>query len=90
MQKYEFDASKEIIRLGVTTINEPERQKVLTIGKEERTKIEEAKQAVNKAFQSVNINGNIELRLAVLAKISQELLGDLENAPNEKLNKASA
>ena len=85
MGKYEFDASKEIIRLGVTTVNEPERQRVLTIGEPEKVLIEEAKQAVDKAFQSVHINGNRELRLAVLAKISQEILDDLENTPDEKL-----
>lgn len=89
MGKYDFDASKEIIRLGVTTANQPERQRVLTIGEPEKALIEEAKQAVDKAFQSVHINGNRELRLAVLAKISQELLNDLENAPDEKLTVAA-
>ncbi len=46
--------------------------------------IQEARQAVDRAFQSVHINGNIELRLAVLAKISQELLSVLENESGEK------
>jgi hypothetical protein len=85
MGKYEFDPGREVIRLGVTTVNEPERQRVLTIGEPEKVLIEEAKQAVDKAFQSVNINGNRELRLAVLAKISQELLNDLENLPDEQV-----
>jgi len=89
MGKYEFDASKEIIRLGVATINEPEQQRVLTIGEPEKVLIEEARRAVDKAFQSVHINGNRELRLAVLAKLSQEILNDLENTPDEKLSQSA-
>ncbi len=73
-----------MIRLGVTTANEPERQRVLIIGEPGKVLIQEARQAVDRAFQSVHINGNIELRLAVLAKISQELLSDLENESGEK------
>lgn len=85
MGKYELDPDKEIIRLGVTTVSQPERQRVLTIGEREKALIEEAKQAVDKAFESVNVNGSRELRLAVLAKISQEFLNDLENSPDEKV-----
>lgn len=72
-------SDKEVMRLGVTTLSEPERQKVITVNAEDRLVIERAELAVEEALASVGVNGSVDLRLAVLAKLSQKLLEQAEN-----------
>ncbi|HEV2800362.1 MAG TPA: hypothetical protein VGW12_07690 [Pyrinomonadaceae bacterium] len=69
---------REIMRLGITTFNEPERQKVIVVNAEERLLIDRAGHAVEQTLASAGINGNADLRLAVLATLSQKLLVQAE------------
>jgi hypothetical protein len=71
-------SDKEIMRLGITTLNEPERQKVVTVNAEDRLLIERAGLAVEQALAAAGINGSVDLRLAVFAKLSQKLLQQSE------------
>jgi hypothetical protein len=71
-------SDKEVMRLGITTLNQPERQRVITVSTDDRLLIERAGVAVEQAFASVGINGSVDLRLAVLAKLSQKLLEQAE------------
>jgi hypothetical protein len=68
----------ELMRLGVTTINEPEHQRVVVITQQERLLVERAESSVNRALQDLGISDNTELRLAVLARLSKSLLSRLE------------
>jgi hypothetical protein len=68
----------EILRLGITIPHEPERQRVITISKQERSLIEHAQGPLEQALADAGINGNKELRLAVLAKLSGKLLIEIE------------
>jgi hypothetical protein len=68
----------EILRVGITVPQEPERQRVITISKQERSVIESAQGLLEQALADVGINGNKELRLAVLAKLSGKLLVEIE------------
>lgn len=83
-------AGSEMLRLGVTTINEPERQRVVTIGQQERLMIERAEQSIEQAFAAAGLNGDTELRLAVLAKLSRKLLTQLDEGEQKKLAKRTA
>jgi hypothetical protein len=74
----------ELMRLGVTTINEPEHQRVVVITPEERLLIDRAENLVDRAFDELGIRDNPELRLAVLAHLSRTLLHQLE--ANEQVN----
>lgn len=71
-------SDKEVMRLGITTLSEPERQKVITVSAEDRLIIERAGLAVEQALASAGVNGSLDLRLAVLAKLSQKLLEQAE------------
>ena len=81
-------AGGEVLRLGVTPLNEPEKQRMVTIGREERLLVERAEASVEKTLDKLGINGNIELRLAVLAKLSKKLIGKLEESEEAVLNRA--
>ncbi|HEX7997931.1 MAG TPA: hypothetical protein VF528_06030 [Pyrinomonadaceae bacterium] len=71
-------SDNEMMRLGITTLGEPERQKVIIVSKQDRLLIESAGHVVEQALESAGLNGNAELRLAVLAKLSQKVLEQKE------------
>ena len=68
----------ELIRLGITVLGEVERQKVITISKNDKARIAEIEEVIEEAFLQSHVNGNLELRLAVLANISHRLITKLE------------
>lgn len=69
----------EVLRLGVTAPNEPELQRVITVGPLERSLVATAEISVEDALEKAGLNGNLELRLAVLAKLSKKFIGRLED-----------
>ncbi len=74
----------ELMRLGVTTINEPERQRVVIITQQDRLLVETAESSVEQALEAAGLKNNMELRLAVLAKLSRKLLTQLEGGDHQK------
>lgn len=74
----ELESGMEIIRLGVTCLREPERERVLSISQKDLPVIEGAQHSVEKALESAGLNGHIELRIAVLARLSRIFLEQLE------------
>lgn len=68
----------QLMRLGVTTINEPEHQRVVVISPQVRLLVERAENLVGRAFEELGIADNSELRLAVLARLSRTLLDRME------------
>jgi hypothetical protein len=80
----------ELMRLGVTTLNEPERQRVVIISQQERLLVERAEGSVEQALEELGIEDNTELRLAVLASLSRKLLDRLEESDDKKSIRATA
>jgi hypothetical protein len=75
---------KEMIRLGVTTLNEPERQRVLFVSQKDKEQVEQAEISIEEAFKQIGLNGNKEFRLAVLANLSKKLLEQLDDIEQNK------
>jgi len=84
-----FRSGNEIIRLGITTLNEPEYQRVLTVSQRDRLRLENAEHFVEQAFESAGLDGDTEMRLAVLARLSKKLLEELDKKEGKKLNPGS-
>lgn len=80
----------ELMRLGVTTLTEPERQRVVIISHEERLLVERAENSVDLALEALGISDNTELRLAVLAKVSRKLLERLEESDGHTIRTSVA
>jgi hypothetical protein len=68
----------ELMRLGVTTLNEPERQKVVMISQQDRLLVERAECSVEQAMEEAGLHDNLDLRLAVLAKLFRKLLDQVD------------
>jgi hypothetical protein len=73
-------SDNEMIRLGVTALSEPERERVVIISQQDRLLIESAEQAVEHALEAAGLTDKADLRLAVLAKLSQKLLHQLDES----------
>jgi hypothetical protein len=78
----------ELMRLGVTSLNEPERQRVVMISNQDRLLIEKAEGSIEKALKDSGLGENTELRLAVLAKLSRKLLGEMEEDDQQRTARA--
>lgn len=80
----------EMLRLGITALKEPELQRVVCISEQESPLVERAQETVERALAAAGLNGNVELRLAALAKVSLKLLQQLEEDEQRKLNRRAA
>jgi len=74
------DGDVELMRLSLTQMNSDERERVLTVHPQDKEKIELATQEILKAFKKAHVNGNLNLRLAILANLSLKLLEESEQA----------
>ena len=73
------DTAGEVLRVGITTPKAPERERVVALPstvEEQAVKIESA---IDQVFESFAVDGNAEFRLAILARISQKLMQQLED-----------
>lgn len=64
----------ELVRLSLTQMKTGEAARVLSIRPEDREKIERTEQLLLKAFEQSPMNGDANLRLAVLANLSLKIL----------------
>jgi hypothetical protein len=71
-----------LLRLSLTRLGDTEHERVLAISDEERSKIESIEELIEKTFEQSGLNGNLELRLSVLASLSLKIMDkdDKENA----------
>jgi hypothetical protein len=83
--RHDDSSTIEMLRMGITALREPERQRVVCISDSERIVVEHAQESVEQAL-AVFINGKKELRLAVLARVSQKLLQQLDEDEQMKLD----
>jgi hypothetical protein len=72
------DVVSETIRVGITTPNKPEQERVVTIPSTAEEQVGKIETAINQVFENFDVDGNPEFRLAVLARISQKLMQQLE------------
>ena len=71
----------EVIRVGITTFFEAERERVITVPPTAEAQVDKTERAIMQALESEE---NAELRLAILARLSQKLMKQLEDSANEE------
>ena len=64
----------ELVRLSLTPMKDEERARVISIRPEDKQKIEATEKLLLEAFEKSPMNGNSNLRLAVLANLSLKIL----------------
>ena len=67
-------AAGESIRLGITRPNHPEQEQVVTLPSTAEEQANEIEREIEQVFNRLDVDGNSEFRLAVLARISQKLM----------------
>lgn len=72
------ESAAETIRIGITTPNEPEQERVVNLPTTVEGNADELEQAIEKLFEKHDIDENPELRLAILARISKKLMQESE------------
>lgn len=70
------ESGTETLRIGITTPNENEQERVVKLTDEEQT--EKIEQAIVEVFEKYDLDEKPELRLAVLARISKKLMQESE------------
>ena len=70
----------KLMRLSLTLMKADEHERVLTIHPQDEEKIKIASEEILKAFEKSKVNGNLNLRLAILADLSLKLLEASEKA----------
>lgn len=70
------ESAAETIRIGITTPNEHEQERVVTLSDEEYA--EKIEKAITKLLDDFDSDNNLEFRLAVLARISKKILQESE------------
>lgn len=76
-EKLQHDQSDtETMRIGITTPNENEQERVVKLTDEEQVK--KIEQAIARVFKDFDLDEKPELRLAVLARISKKMMQEFE------------
>ena len=69
------DSGGEVIRVGITTLSTPEQERVVTVPPNAEAQIDNIERKIEKVLRSEE---NTEIRLAILARLSQKLMEQLE------------
>ena len=72
------DSVGEVIRVGITTFSETERERVVTVPSTAEAQIDNIERGIEQVFESAGVDGDANLRLAILARLSQKLMEQLE------------
>ena len=75
------DNAGQVIRVGITTLSSPEQERVVTVPPTAEAQVDKIECAIMQALESEE---NAELRLAILARLSQKLMEQLEDSANEE------
>ncbi len=76
--KYTESSAGEPIRIGITGPNQDEQERVVTLTPTADEQTLEIEGAIKQVFQDLNVEDNPELRIAILAKISQHWIQQLD------------
>ena len=74
----------EVIRVGITTFSEAEQERVVTVPPTAEAQIHNIERGIEQVFESAGVDRNVDLRLAILARLSQRLMAQLEDSANEE------
>jgi len=74
------DTDVELIRLGLTQMSSDEVGRVLPIRAEDQATLKETEELLLAAFDRSSINGNLNLRLAALAKVALRLIKESQQS----------
>ena len=72
------DNAGEVIRVGITTFSEAERERVITVPPTAEAQIDNIERGFEEVFKEFGVDGDANLRLAILARLSQRLMEQLE------------
>ena len=78
------DSAGEVIRVGVTTLSATEQERVVTVPSTAEAQLEDIERGIEAVFESAGVDGNPNLRLAILARLSQKLMEQIEESANEE------
>ena len=73
-RKHTDSSTGKPIRISITTPNQSEQEQVVTLPSTAEKQADELEHAVEKVLNDIDADGNSELRLVVLARISQKLM----------------
>ena len=68
----------EPIRVGITTPNQTEQERVVTLPPTADAQTPEMEDEIRKIFDKFNVDDNPELHIAILARISQKWMQQLD------------
>ena len=80
------DNAGEVIRVGITTLSSTEQERVVTVPPTAEVQIDNIERGIEEVFESAGVDGDPNLRLAILARLSQKLMEQLEDSANEESN----
>ena len=78
------DNAGQVIRVGITTLSSPEQERVVTVPPTAEEQIDNIERGIDQVFESAGVDGDANLRLAILARLSQKLMRQLEDSANEE------
>ena len=68
----------EVIRVGITTFSETEQERVVTVPPTAEEQADKIERGIEEVFESAGVDGDPNFRLAILARLSQKLMEQLE------------
>ena len=83
-QEQPDDSTGEMIRVGITTRSSTEQERVVTVPPTAEAQIDDIERGIEGVFESAGVDGNPNLRLAVLARLSQKLMEQLQDSVDEE------
>ena len=72
------DRTGEVIRVGITTLKAKEQERVISIPPDTEEQAKYIEREIEGVFDAYDAEGDAELRLAILARISQKLMQQIE------------
>ena len=83
-QEQSDDSAGEVIRVGITTRSSTEQERVVTVPPTMEMQIDDIERGIEEVFEDFEVDGDPNLRLAVLARLSQKLMEQLEDSVDEE------
>ena len=83
-QEQSDDSAGEVIRVGITTHSSTEQERVVTVPPTTEMQIDDIERGIEEVFEDFEVDGDPNLRLAILARLSQKLMEQLEDSVDEE------
>ena len=83
-QEQSDDSAGEVIRVGITTLSSTEQERVVTVPPTVEVQGDKIEHAIDRVFEDFGVDGDANFRLAILARLSQKLMEQLEDSVNEE------